>query len=75
MNAIRLSVCFLSFDDAKKVYLPTFNVITNSQVTNLRNPGHSDHRFRRIPTTDSGAFRPLIPMHSDHLCLVFSRAR
>jgi len=39
----------------------------------LRNPAHSDHRFRRIPITDSGAFRspiPAIPItdsgHSDH---------
>src|SRR5574341_896888 len=27
----------------------------------LRNPGHSDRRFRRIAITDSGALRSLIP--------------
>ena len=37
--------------------------ITNfvDQGERLRNPAHSDHRFRRIPITDSGAFRSPIP--------------
>jgi isopenicillin-N N-acyltransferase-like protein len=33
----------------------------------LRNPGHADHRFRCMPTTNSGgACRPPIPVHADH---------
>jgi hypothetical protein len=27
----------------------------------MHNPGHADHRFRRMPITDSGACRSLIP--------------
>jgi hypothetical protein len=27
----------------------------------MRNPAHSDRRFRRIPIADFGAFRSLIP--------------
>ena len=41
----------------------------------LRNPGHADHRFRCMPTTDSGACRPPIPTYADHLRSAFSRTR
>jgi len=37
-----------------------------ARLCELRAPGHVEHRFRRMPNTDSGASRTPIPTQAEH---------